>query len=98
MIRPGQIYESCQPVRSESVDRPGVRHVRLKVLGEPGRMHGLWGYGKVTVVTLTEDGREVRRRSLEASQLHASGTTKDGAPRRTGYRLVQDAPEVPDAG
>ncbi len=86
-IRPGQIYESCQPVRSE----PGERRIRIKVVGEPVSTHGLYGYGKVMVATLTEDGREVRPRAIEWTQLHESGTTNAGQPRRTGYRLVEEA-------
>jgi Mn-dependent DtxR family transcriptional regulator len=82
-ISAGQVYESCQPVRSESVYHPGSRHVRLKVVGYTNRR-------KVWVATLTEDGREIRARWLEASQLHESGTTAAGLPRRTGYRLVQE--------
>lgn len=30
-------------------------------------------------------------RSILVQSLHATGTTRSGAPRRTGYRLVQDA-------
>lgn len=30
-------------------------------------------------------------RSILVSSLHASGTTRNGKPRRTGYRLIQDA-------
>jgi hypothetical protein len=51
---------------------------------------GLYGFGKVQVATLTDDGREVRPRALEVNQLHDSGTTKTGQPRRTGYRLVEE--------
>lgn len=29
-------------------------------------------------------------RSILVTALHATGTTKTGAPRRTGYRLVQE--------
>jgi hypothetical protein len=86
-IQRGQVYESCQPVRS----MPGQHYTRIKVIGEPVSMHGLYGFGKVMVVTLAEDGREVRPRALEVDQLHDSGTTKTGQPRRTGYRLIKEA-------
>lgn len=87
-VRPGQIYESCQP--TFVVDGEET-HTRLRVVGEPISTGGLYRYGKVQVATLTPEGREIRQRAIEVSQLHASGTTKTGAPRRTGYRLVQDA-------
>lgn len=79
MIRPGQVYES--------VHGP---HLRIRVTSGP--VEKLCSRGKAQIVTLTDDGREVRPRWIETSQLHESGTTKAGAPRRTGYRLVQDAP------
>ncbi|WP_157901867.1 hypothetical protein [Streptomyces kanasensis] len=43
------------------------------------------GHGKAQVVTLTDDGREVRPRSVEADQFHATAYTHGGQPRRTGY-------------
>lgn len=83
MIQPGQTYRSVKPTAGE----PEPRHIRIEVVGTIGRIHGVWGYGKVDVVTITADGRKVRRRAIEASQLHASPTTKTGQPRRTGYVL-----------
>ena len=83
-IKAGQIYESCQP--TFVVDGEPV-HTRIRIVGAPDWTRT----GKTTVATLTEDGRALRPRSLETSQLHASGTTRTGAPRRTGYRLVQEA-------
>lgn len=83
MIKPGQTYRSVKPVASE----PDPRHVRIEVVGTLGRTHGVWGYGKVDVVTVTVDGRKVRRRAIKATQLHATATTRDGQPRRTGYVL-----------
>lgn len=80
-VKVGQVYESCQA--TFVVD--GVPTcTRIVVKDEPGF------FGKVMVATLTEDGREVRRRAIECSQLHASGLTREGLPRRTGYRLVKD--------
>lgn len=81
MIRPGQVYETCQPVYGHA---DGDEYVRIKVMQAPVGL-------KVTVATLTTEGRLIRWRSINTSQLHESGTTKAGAPRRTGYRLVQDA-------
>ncbi|MFF4644929.1 hypothetical protein [Streptomyces sp. NPDC001389] len=84
-IQPGQIYRAVKATASE----PEPRHIRIEVVGTLGRIHGVWGYGKVNVVTITADGRKVRRRAIEASQLHATETTRDGQPRRTGYVLEQ---------
>jgi hypothetical protein len=78
---PGQIY------RSLGDPYPYTEPRRIKVVGEVGRIPGVWGFGKVDVVTLTEVGREVRRRAIEVGQLHDSDTTNDGQPRRTGYVL-----------
>lgn len=82
-IQPGQTYVAIKPNPSDPNDT--VR--RIEVVGTLGRTHGVWGYGKVDVVTVTADGRKVRRRSIEASQLHATATTRNGQPRRTGYVL-----------
>jgi hypothetical protein len=83
VIQPGQTYRSVQPIASD----PRDGHRRIEVVGTPGRIPGVWGFGKVDVVTLTADGRKVRRRAIEASQLHATATTRDGQPRRNGYVL-----------
>lgn len=80
-IRPGQEYESCHPLDD----------IRIRVVGEPNTIPGVWGFGKVDVATLTESGREVRRRSIAMTELHPTGTTASGVPRKTGYRLVRDA-------
>lgn len=84
-IKPGQVYESCQP--TFFVDGNPVP-TRICVLSDPVGTPGLYGYGKVSIATLGEDDRPLRPRQIEVSQLHATGTTKAGAPRRTGYRLV----------
>ncbi|MFD4921181.1 hypothetical protein ACFWNE_07655 [Streptomyces goshikiensis] len=81
-IERDQIYVSLSS-RHHPVDGP----TRIKVVGTLGRIPGVWGFGKVDVVTVTKSGREIRRRSIEASQLHATATTHDGKPRRTGYVL-----------
>ena len=83
-IEPGQIYRSLSN-RHHPVDGP----TRIKVVGTVQSIPGVWGFGKVDVVTLTSNGREVRRRAIEATQLHESATTKDGKPRRNGYALEQ---------
>ncbi|KIF02226.1 hypothetical protein PL81_31145 [Streptomyces sp. RSD-27] len=84
-IQPGQTYRSVQPIASD----PRQPHRRIKVIGTLGHIPGVWGFGKVNVVTLAADGREVRRRVIDAGQLHATPTTRDGQPRRTGYVLEQ---------
>lgn len=90
-IRLGQVYESCQPVFV--VDGNETR-TRIKVIGELVGVSGFYGSGKVQVATVIAGGREIRPRVIEVSQLHASGTTRDGSPRRTGYRLVEEAPDA----
>jgi hypothetical protein len=80
-IEHGQEYESCHP----------LDNIRIRVVGEPVTTSGLYGFGKVRVATLTESGRELRPRAIAMNQLHDSGTTRDGQPRRTGYRLVRNA-------
>lgn len=82
-IEIGDVYVSCKPVAS----MPDAHYIRIRVVGEPITTFGRYGYGKVDVVTIAADGREVRRRALEASQLHATATTRDGRLRRTGYVL-----------
>jgi hypothetical protein len=94
-VQPGQEYESCQPVYWGS---SGPEYTRIRVVGESGRTPGLYGFGKVDVVTVTEDGRELRRRRIETSQLHETGTTRDGQPRKSGYRLVRHADGTPAGG
>lgn len=75
-IQPGQVYVSCHPLDEGR---------RIKIVGEPGTVPGVWGFGKVDVVTLTPDGRELRRRAIETSQLHDHPTRRDGTPRRNGW-------------
>lgn len=82
-IQPGQIY------RSLGDPYPYTEPRRIKVVGKPITTPGLYNSGKVDVVTLTETGREIRRRAIECTQLHDSPTTGDGQPRRTGYALEQ---------
>jgi hypothetical protein len=83
MIQPGQTY------RSLGDPYPYDEPRRIKVVGNPVTWPGLYDFGKVDVVTLTETGREIRRRAIEVTQLHESATTKTGKPRRTGYVLEQ---------
>lgn len=84
MITAGQIYEAVR------TDRAFTSLRRIRVVSEPSRFNGVYGYGKVMVETVLPDGRGVRRRRIELSQLHESATTKTGEPRRNGYVLVQD--------
>ncbi|MCX5137612.1 hypothetical protein OOK06_36705 [Streptomyces sp. NBC_00340] len=82
MIQPGQIYRSLSS-HHHPVDGP----TRIKVVGTVQSIPGVWGFGKVNVVTVTRTGREVRPRAIEAAQLHETATTASGQPRRTGYVL-----------
>lgn len=81
-IEPGQTYRSLGDPYPHDEPR------RIKVVGEPIPTWGRYGgYGKVDIVTLTADGREIRRRAIEASQLHAGPIGRNGKPLRTGYVL-----------
>ncbi|MFJ5071668.1 hypothetical protein ACIQC7_35160 [Kitasatospora sp. NPDC088556] len=86
MIKRGQIYQSLSG-RHHPADRP----TRILIKGVIPYGAGCWGQGTASVVTLTTTGREVRPRNVKLTQLHNSATTRDGQPRRTGYRLVRDA-------
>ncbi|MFB7244598.1 hypothetical protein ACFCYX_19320 [Streptomyces populi] len=76
-IQPGQTYRAC--------DGSG-RRIRI-VKDAPG--YPTWGWSKTTVETLLADGRGIRQRAIETTQLHESATTADGQPRLTGYALEQ---------
>lgn len=82
-IEPGQIYRSL----GDPSDKPR----RIKVVGDPTTTGARYGYGKVEIVTLTADGRGIRRRTIETSQLHAGPIGRTGKPLRTGYVLETDA-------
>lgn len=88
-IERGQIYRSLGN-RHHPVEGP----TRIKVVEDPVATPGLHGFGKVDVVTL-KNGREIRRRPIELSQLHASATTQHGKPRLSGYVLVREGGENP---
>ncbi|GHD70368.1 hypothetical protein GCM10010317_077560 [Streptomyces mirabilis] len=78
-IQPGQIYRSLgDPYREPR---------RIRIVSEPVTTPGLYGFGKVQIVTVTRTGREIRQRRIELSQLHATDATETGAKRRTGYAL-----------
>ena len=79
-IEPGQEYAACDP----------RDHIRIRVVAAPCTIPG-YDFGKVEVVTLTADSRELRRRQIEGTQLHETGLTRSGTPRRSGYRLVRHA-------
>lgn len=76
-IEPGQTYRS--------IGRKKV--VRVKVTKVGSRTPGLYGSDKVTIGTITPDGRIIRERHIAFSQLHYSSMTRDGNTRRNGYVL-----------
>ena len=76
MIEKGQIYVAADP-RDEGR--------RIVVLAARGVFAAT-----VSVATITPDGREVRPRSIQASQFHESAITIEGKPRKTGYILERN--------
>ncbi|XCM28869.1 hypothetical protein ABXI76_05285 [Streptomyces parvus] len=82
MIQPGQTYRSLSN-RHHPADGP----TRIRITSAPLGAADLDGMRKVQVVTITRDGREIRPRWMRADKLHTTATTRDGAPRRTGYVL-----------
>ena len=76
MIEIGQIYRSVKPTYAHGWDG----HTRIRISGDVG-------YPRVDIVTITQSGREVRPRSINASELHESAFTAHGDARRTGYIL-----------
>lgn len=74
MIEKNQVYVACDP-------RDEGRTIRVVDVYGDSRS------GKVGVVTLTDDGRELRRRDMDTSVLHESAVTRDGVRRRSGYAL-----------
>jgi hypothetical protein len=91
-IEPGQEYETCTPIywlEAPNGTRGPVR-TRIRVTGTPAP-----GWHKVEIVTVALNGRTCRPRRIEVGQLHPTGTTKTGATRRTGYRLVQHPDGTP---
>lgn len=81
-IEAGQVYVAVKA----SPSMPGEHRVRIRVV-DCGAGYPSWGWSKTTVETVLPDGRGVRRRAIETTELHASATTRDGRPRRTGYVL-----------
>ncbi|WP_030741832.1 hypothetical protein [Streptomyces griseus] len=81
MIQPGQTYYSLDGNHSSGGPR------RIRITSAPIGAADIDGMRKVQVVTITRDGRESRPRWMRADQLHTTPTTRDGAPRRTGYVL-----------
>ncbi|MFE0692902.1 hypothetical protein [Streptomyces sp. NPDC058869] len=82
MIQPGQTYRSLGN-RHHPTDGP----TRIRIANAPTGATDIDGMRKVQVVTITRDGREIRPRWMRADKLHPTPTTRDGAPRRTGYIL-----------
>lgn len=85
-ISPGQVYRACAPVRSE----PRDRYIRIMITHYPILTVGLYGHGKVQIGTLTDDGRVIRTRAINMSELHDTRFTLAGDERRTGYYLETD--------
>jgi hypothetical protein len=77
MIEKDQVYEAIKP------NIHGER-VRIKVTTTLGGTFA----GVVGVSTVGANGKLLRPRSLQTSQLHEDMLTKDGKPRRNGYVLV----------
>lgn len=86
MIKRGQIYRAIKPAAS----MPGPHHRRIKVVGKPMTIPGVYGFGTVTIVTLMESGREINPRPIKMDQLHESSTTSTGKQRKNGYLLVKE--------
>lgn len=82
MIEKNQVYRSIINPRDPQRDP-----IRIKVVEDVVGGTSLSTQGKVRIVTVTANGREVRPRLIEASQLHESRFTKDGAVRLNGYVL-----------
>ncbi|MYX14399.1 hypothetical protein GTY67_13435 [Streptomyces sp. SID8374] len=80
MIQPGQTYRSLSN-RHHPADGP----IRIRITNAPIGATDIDGMRKVQVATITSDGREIRPRWMRADKLHTTATTRDGAPRRTGY-------------
>lgn len=59
---------------------------RVIVLGLPA---SYGGYGTVGVGTLTDTGRVIRQRRIQANQFHDSAVTATGEPRKRGYILEE---------
>lgn len=76
-IEPGQVYRS--------IGRKKV--IRVKVTKVDSHTPGLYGSDKVTIGTITEQGRVIRERHISFSQLHYSSKTNTGQSRRNGYVL-----------
>lgn len=82
MIQPGQTYRSLS-----NCHHPTDGPTRIRITHAPIGATDIDGMRKVQVVTITRDGREIRPRWMRADKLHTTTTTRDGAPRRTGYVL-----------
>jgi hypothetical protein len=76
-VRPGQIFYSANPANNNR---------RIKVTGFPSDCN-MWSRGKVNVVTIDDQGRELRPRLVKMSELHTTVLTRDGNSRRRGYIL-----------
>lgn len=84
-IEPGQEYASCAAWPDD---------IRIRVKGNPTPT-GRWGVPNVAVVSLADDGRELRPRTIPVKLLHADASGPRGKRRKTGYYLVKNADGTP---
>lgn len=82
--KPDDVYESCDPRDAAAARVLGFDPPRIPITSYTP------GHNRAEVV---EAGTGRRPRSILLSSLHESSTTQAGLPRRTGYRLVQEAPD-----
>jgi hypothetical protein len=80
-IEPGQEYAACAAWPDE---------ICIRIKGNPTPT-GRWGVSNVSVVSLAEDGRELRPRTIPVRLLHPDATGPGGKRRKTGYYLVRNA-------
>lgn len=84
-IEAGQEYAACAAWPDEIC-------IRVKANPTPT---GRWGVPCVDVVTIAEDGRELRPRSLPTRHLHETVAGPGGKRRKSGYYLVRHADGTP---
>lgn len=77
----GQVYESCNPGEKKYLVIDSIdRDTGTAKVSFPGGRGGR--------------DRNARRRTIKLSSLHPTGTTRTGAERRTGYRLMSGPPKL----
>ncbi|MYR75156.1 MULTISPECIES: hypothetical protein [unclassified Streptomyces] len=76
----GQVYESCNPDEKKHLIIESIdRAAGTAKVSFPGGRGGR--------------DRNRRRRTIKLSSLHSTGTTRTGAQRRSGYRLMAGPPK-----